>query len=182
VPRGGARPGAGRPKKNADVPTSPSKSQADTKSTTDQKKSSKPHYSKESVIILQKPSFYSSDQKCGIKLEADAVESEAIKWLNEMGSLDQVSPFLIRRYAICEARYLQMEELMSFNDIVEFNLANGINVVSPYAKLKEDYAKDADRALQQIYQVIRDFAKSDSAKEVDPMAAILMGGTPWKRT
>ena len=183
MPSGGARPGAGRPKKPPDAAKTPGKKPAAKKPPAKKPASAARKPKPSSAIVVKTPDFYSDGQTWeSIPLKAADAHKHFTEWLGNRGCLEMVSPFLIEQYVTSVARAVQCESVLSKKPgPVEFNVNSGTNVISPYAKLALEYRKSADRALAQIYQVIRDAGFTEALEAPENTIALLMQGAPsWR--
>lgn len=133
--RGGARKGAGRPKKsNSDIQifNSPESPKKDLKE------------------------FMKAAQKGGYELMAMDVFTDIKDWLKKAGMKKEVPDQLLMLYAMSFARWMQMEERLSKYGFQTQHPTTNQPMASQFIKIAMDYARQTSAAWQQIAQIIKD--------------------------
>ena len=182
MPRGGARPGAGRPKKQSDDPTSTPKKQTPKKSAAVAKPPSKSGMTKSVVVAVNDPSFVVVEQTLNIPMEFEHVRDKTVEWLKAMGVHERINPFVIEEYAICVARVRQLEHEVSLHGADHTSNITGSICETPNSRRIERYMKRADSAMTLMNQAIRDAGLSDALDGYDgPMAMLLQGAPAWRQ-
>ena len=110
MPSGGARPGAGRPKK---LPLDNSDKRASTKENKKPTNDGKP---KGTGGI---PALYLGPQKIGVEMDFESIQSAVVSWLKSMKVFDYIGPGLLEMYVTCLARARQCEQAVSNTGIAE---------------------------------------------------------------
>jgi len=148
--RGGARKGAGRPKKSKTV---------------------------ESVINLAPDEFrdikgfMSSPQKGGYELLAMPAYGEIKSWLRKNELLDLVPDQLIAMYAMSLARWIQIEERLSGRGFQTKHPTTGALMASQFIRISMDYQKQTRECWQQIAALIK--TKEDGKMLEEPSNSLI---------
>ena len=144
--RGGARPGAGRPRKaltekiaegkTAEVMMQP----ADTPSA-------------ETPPVRE---FMQELQRDGTKLLADEVYTETYQWLKERSCEKIVSRQLVEQYAMSISRWIHCEQIVTKYGYISKHPTTGAAIASPYVAMSQNYMKQANQIWNQIFQIVRE--------------------------
>ena len=151
MPSGGRRPGAGRPKKSLAqnlLDGNPSKRPL---------KVLKFNNRKELLESLA-PADYLPELARDVYLAT-------VAWLENTGCLEQIFPGHIEEYALAKARWLEAEGSVTKYGHVAKNTNNGQAVLSPFVSSSLEYSKQADRAWQRIFTVL----KANCTEEFKPI-------------
>ena len=137
--RGGLRPGSGRKPKTANVIT----------------------LTGEELPASEKPlpkikKYLSAKQKGGRPFGARGIFKEMAEYLKAAGCLDAVPVGLIEQYAICVARWIQIEEQISETGFLAKHPTTGGAIASPYISASNVYMRQANYALCQIEAIVRE--------------------------
>lgn len=150
--RGGARPGAGRPRKPLvdkirDGQTSHRK--------TEVMAFDAPVGNLEGLPMPPAKQFLEENQKAGIELEAKQLYEETWDWINERGCASLINPFLVQQYAMASARWIQCERAVSQFGFLAKHPTTGQATRSPYVAMAADYMAQSNRLWAEIFGVIR---------------------------
>jgi len=150
MPRGGTRPGAGRPKKPA------------------AQKILEGNPGRRPIEILdfgeQQKSLPAKPEQLTPK--AEAIYKDVCAWLEKVGCTNGIYPGLIEDYARCKAEWLECESKNTTHGILVKD-QNGKPMLSPLVGAAHQYLKAANEAWQMIYAVIRE-SKLSRWEESDP--------------
>lgn len=163
--RGGARPGAGRPRK----------------SVADKIRDG------EKASVLTKPAnlkgykmppikdFLTEKQRDGTELKAKEVYEETYKWLVDMNCENFVSQQLLEQYSMTVARYIQCEQAVSKLGFIAKHPTTDAPIASPYVKMAQDYNRQATILGNEINQIVKDNAERETVNnpEEDLMEMLL---------
>ena len=149
--RGGARPGAGRPKKAL---------------------TEKIFEGKTAEVMLEPAEltggdippikeFLKAPQKNGQPLIAEEVYSDTYKWLKERGCEHLVSQQLVEQYAMSVSRWVQCENIISQTGMLARHPTTGNAIASPYVSMSQAYMKQINSSWYQIYQIVKENCSSE---------------------
>lgn len=150
--RGGARPGAGRPRKSA----------------------AEKIKNGEKTSVLMKPSklkgykmppvkdFLTEEQRDGTELCAKEVFEQTYEWLVQMNCENFVSQQLLEQYAMTCARYIQCEKAVSKLGFIAKHPTTDAPIASPYVKMAQDYNRQATILGNEINQIVKDNAERET--------------------
>lgn len=133
--RGGARKGAGRPKKsNSDIQifNSPESPKKDLKE------------------------FMKAAQKGGYELMAMDVLADIKAWIKKQGLQNEIPEQLLMMYSMSFARWMQMEERLSLYGFQTKHPTTGQPIASQFIRIAMDYARQTSAAWQQIALIIKE--------------------------
>lgn len=144
--RGGARPGAGRPRKaltekisegkTAEVMMQPAELEA--------------------VDVPPVKEFMTTIQRDGTKLCAKEVFTETYEWLKARGCEKLVSRQLVEQYAMSVSRWIHCEEVVSKTGYIAKHPTTSAPIASPYVSMSQAYLKQASVCWNQIFTVVRE--------------------------
>lgn len=144
--RGGARPGAGRPRKaltekisegkTAEVMMQPAELEA--------------------VDVPPVKEFMTTIQRDGTKLCAKEVFTETYEWLKARGCEKLVSRQLVEQYAMSVSRWIHCEEIVSKTGYIAKHPTTSAPIASPYVSMSQAYLKQASVCWNQIFTVVRE--------------------------
>ena len=144
--RGGARPGAGRPRKalaekiaegkTAEVMMQPAEI--------------------ESAETPPVRDFMTELQRDGTKLLADEVYTETYEWLKERSCEKIVSRQLVEQYAMSISRWIHCEQIVTKYGYISKHPTTGAAIASPYVAMSQNYMKQANQIWNQIFQIVRE--------------------------
>lgn len=100
--------------------------------------------------------FMSEAQKSGIELHATEIYEETWRWLDERGCAHLVQPFLLQRYAMSAARWIQCEKAVSEFGFLAKHPTTGNAIASPYVAMSRDFMNQTSRLWAEIYQIVRE--------------------------
>lgn len=147
--RGGARPGAGRPRKaladkiadgNSGRPITVLPTAANLEG--------------EDMPAIKE--YLTEEQKIGIELEADIIYKYVWNWLKDWKCEKFISPEIIEHYALSAARHIQAEKLISRTGFLAKHPTTGAPIQSPYVAISHSYEKAANQYLFIIQQIIKE--------------------------
>ena len=144
--RGGARPGAGRPRKAL---------------------TEKISEGKRAEIMMQPAELETADippvkefmtmiQRDGTKLCAEEVYTEVYEWLKARSCEKLVSRQLIEQYAMSVSRWIHCEEVVSRTGYIAKHPTTSAPIASPYVAMSQAYLKQANVCWNQIFAVVRE--------------------------
>ena len=134
--RGGARPGAGRPRKALTEKIAEGKSAEVMMQPADI----------ESAETPPVRDFMKELQRDGTKLLADDVYTETYQWLKERSCEKIVSRQLVEQYAMIVTKY----------GYISKHPTTGAAIASPYVAMSQNYMKQANQIWNQIFQIVRE--------------------------
>ena len=155
--RGGARPGAGRPRKALiDKMTEGNSGKRPIRIMTFE------NAIELDGVEMPRPSEYLSDtQRDGTKLQAKEIYEKTWKWLNERNCAKLVSPQLLERYAMTSARWIHIEEQISSTGyLIKYPSVTGA-VASPYVNISVKYMNQANHLWDEIFNIVRENCMGD---------------------
>jgi len=168
---GGARPGAGRPRR--DLKTAIESDVHKSKIKTIQK----PEAVDEVPTVPECKEYLTEAQKTGVELGAKEYYEELWAWLAERKCEHLFQPSYLQNFAMQQARYAQLERMISRIGFVAKN-DKGTLVLNPIEKA----AQDRLRIVNQMYFVIESAVKANSTEAFgglpgfeDPMEKLLSG-------
>ena len=133
--RGGARPGAGRPRKAL---------------------AEKIAEGKTAEVMMQPANIESAEtppvrnfmkelQRDGTKLLADDVYTETYQWLKERSCEKIVSRQLVEQYAMSISRWIHCEQIVTKYGYISKHPTTGAAIASPYVAMSQNYMKQANQ-------------------------------------
>ena len=144
--RGGARAGAGRPRKSladkiaegksAEVMMQPSEI--------------------ESADVPPVREFMQELQRDGTKLMADEVYTETYQWLKERSCEKIVSRQLVEQYAMSISRWIHCEQIVTKYGYISKHPTTNAAIALPYVAMSQNYMKQANQIWNQIFQIVRE--------------------------
>ena len=144
--RGGARPGAGRPRKaltekisegkRAEVMMQPAELKA--------------------ADIPPVKEFMTMIQRDGTKLYAEEVYKNVYEWIKARGCAELVSEYLIEQYAMTVSRWIHCEEVISKTGYIAKHPTTSAPIASPYVAMSQSYLKQANICWNQIFTIVRE--------------------------
>lgn len=163
--RGGARPGAGRPRKaladkiqdgqKAEVMMVP----ADLKGT-------------DTPPIRD---FLTEEQRDGTRLCSEEIYAETYKWLKDRKCDALVSRQLVEQYAMSVGRWIHCEQTISRTGYLAKHPTTGQAIASPYVAMAQSYMKQVNTIWNEIYQIVKEnCSESFSGSPQDDVMAMLL--------
>ena len=150
--RGGARPGAGRPRKPL----------------AEKIREGQTSHRKTEIMAFDAPiqdltgaemppvkHFLDEEQKAGIELEAKQLYIETWDWISARGCAHLINPFLVQQYAMAAARWIQCERAVSQFGFLARHPTTSQAIRSPYVSMAADYMAQSNRLWAEIFGVIR---------------------------
>lgn len=95
-------------------------------------------------------------QKDGKALVAGEIFKDTWKWLHERGCSSLVSPQLLERYAMSEARWIQCEEAITEFGFLAKHPTTGNAIQSPYVAMGQNYMTQTNRLWIEIFQIVKE--------------------------
>ena len=171
--RGGARPGAGRPKKALAEKIAAGNPGGRTLT-----QISVPDDLPDLVgADMPKPSeILSAKQRNGKPLGADKIYRDTWLWLKGFRCERLVSPATIEQYAMSVARWIQCEEAISAYGLLgKHPTVSNSPIQSPFVAMSQSFMKQAQQIWAQIYQVVRENCSEEVTLngEMDMMEQLL---------
>jgi len=179
MPRGGARPGAGRPKR--DPGAAPARKSLTTAKKPSPPKAAAPPASKKTAGGDAFPALFIGPQKIEIPMDYESIYAAVGAWLKKEHIYEHIDPGLLELYVTCLARVRQYEQAVSKAGIVETNIVSGQKYESPLSKAAREYMKRAQAAEAQIHEVIRRVSGESEAGGASDLAKLLGGAAPWRK-
>ncbi|MBK5253487.1 MAG: terminase [Peptostreptococcaceae bacterium] len=105
--------------------------------------------------------FLKDNQKIGIDLYAEEIYKETWEWLSKRGCAVLVSPFLLQRYAMSSARWIQCEKAVSQYGFLAKHPTTGNAIASPYVAMSRDFMSQTNRLWAEVYQIVRENCSSE---------------------
>ena len=133
--RGGARPGAGRPRKALTEKIAEGKSAEVMMQPTDIESAETPPVRE----------FMQELQRDGTKLLADEVYTETYQWLKERSCEKIVSRQLVEQYAMSISRWIHCEQIVTKYGYISKHPTTGAAIASPYVAMSQNYMKQANQ-------------------------------------
>jgi len=161
MPSGGARAGAGRKRKPAEL------------------KILEGNRGKRAIEVLtfddspdipDEPPEYFSDL-------AKKIYKDLLAWLKSIGCTEGILPYNIEEYAFCKARWIECEQKNSTHGLL-IKDEKGKATLSPFVTAAQNYLRDTNEVWAKIYAVIRESKLSrwdDNSPNDDVMAKLLKG-------
>ena len=144
--RGGARPGAGRPRKALTEKIAEGKTAEVMMQPTDMESTETPPVRE----------FMQELQRDGTKLLADDVYTETYQWLKERSCEKIVSRQLVEQYAMSISRWIHCEQIVTKYGYISKHPTTGAAIASPYVAMSQNYMKQANQIWNQIFQIVRE--------------------------
>lgn len=108
------------------------------------------------VAMPKIKAYLNEKQKNGKPLGARKIFRDMFDYLAAIGCAEFVPTGLIEQYAICTARWIQLEEEISANGFLAKHPTTGGAIRSPYIDAAQDYMKQANQALFQINGIVKE--------------------------
>jgi hypothetical protein len=145
--RGGARPGAGQPKKSLAEKIISGKeklSQIDISENIE-------------GVDMPKPAEYLSEkQRDGKPLGADEIYTKVCKWLKKLGCEKLVNPTLVEQYAMTVARWIQCEEAITKLGFLGRHATTKNPCQSPFVHMSQNYMRQSTILWANIQQIVKE--------------------------
>lgn len=174
--RGGARPGAGRPKKALSEKIA-SGNPGGRALTQIKVPDDLPDLVGED---MPKPSeILSAKQRDGKPLGADKIYRDTWLWLKGFKCERLVSPATIEQYAMSVARWIQCEEaITAYGLLGKHPTVSNSPIQSPFVAMSQSFMKQAQQIWAQIYQIVRENCSEEVTLtgEIDMMEQLLRQG------
>ena len=103
---------------------------------------------------------------------AIAIYDNTVKWLKDLGCLDETPLHLIEEYALCKARWIECEMELQRGGLSSEHPTTRIPTKSYYTDIGMTYLKQADVAYNAILEIVKASAER-TASESDPMELLL---------
>lgn len=100
--------------------------------------------------------YLNAKQRNGKPLGARRIYRDMFDYLAGIGCAEVVPSALIEQYAICTARWIQLEEEVSATGFLAKHPTTGGAIQSPYINAAQDYMKQANQALFQINAIVKE--------------------------
>ena len=157
---GGARTGAGRPRKSATLKM--------LEGNPGRRKIEIVDYS--GVELPSEPPAYLSD-------EAKEIYKTVYEWLKELGCTKGILPYNLEEYAFCKARWLECERMNTQHGLLVKD-QNGKPMASPFVTMAQQYLKQTNEVWNKIYLVVREskLIKWDETNPNNDIMEKLLGG------
>lgn len=160
---GGARPGAGRPKK------------AVTQKILEGNPGKRPievvNFTTDNGLELpsEPPSYLSA--------KAKEIYKTVYAWLKSIGCTQGILPYNLEEYAFCKARWLECEDMNTKHGLLVKD-QNGKPMPSPFVGMAQQYLKQTNEVWSKIYIVVREskLSKWDETNPNDDIMEKLLGG------
>ena len=111
---------------------------------------------------MPKPSrFMAAKQKNGQKNQATAIYKKTWNWLHERGCSALISPDLLEKYAMNTARWIQCEEAISEYGFLAKHPTTGNAMQSPYVAMSNNYCTIASSLWREIFQIVKENCSSE---------------------
>lgn len=162
MPSGGARPGAGRPRKPVEekiLEGNPGKRAIEVLD-----------FNKSDVELPKEPPAYLSK-------EAKEIYKTVYDWLVKIDCTKGILPYNLEEYAFCKARWMECENMNTQHGLLVKD-PNGKAIPSPFVTMAAQYLKQANEAWTKIYVVIRESKLShwDTTNPNDDIMERILGG------
>ena len=158
--RGGARTGAGRPKKALSeklAAGNPGGRKLGVLSIPDGMEGAE----LEGVDMPPVKEYLSAKQRDGTELCAADVFRSTWAWLKKLGCERMVNPQLIEHYAMSVARWLQCEQAITEYGFLGKHPTTGTPIQSPYVSMSQSFMKQTNVAWMQIFQIVKENCTED---------------------
>ena len=170
---GGARIGAGRPRRNLQTAIENNVHKSKIKTTKKPKNSDYDNI----PTIPECKEYLLETQKTGVELGAKEYFEELWKWLAERNCEHLFQPSYLQNFAMQQARYAQLERMISRLGFVAKN-DKGVLVLNPIEKA----VQDRQRIVNQMYFVIKSAVEANTTEAFnglpgfeDPLEKLLSG-------
>jgi hypothetical protein len=100
--------------------------------------------------------FMSAPQKVGVELKAKDVAEQTWRWLKARGCANLINPMQLEEYAMCIARWIQCEMIISDKGFLAKHPTTGNPVTSPYVTAAQNFMRQANSIWFMIFQVVRE--------------------------
>ena len=150
--RGGARPGAGRKKKQK--PEIPEKVTQNV-ILSDAERDSFPRFNR---------LLYDAEGTLSVK-EAEDVYYSVFKYARDNGAEKRIPKELVELFAVTYSRWVQAERQISANGFISSHPTTGADCKSPLVAVSNTYSKQAQNYWYSIWIVIKDGEASDSGDD-----------------
>ena len=161
--RGGARPGAGRPRKAA--------AQKVLEGNPGHRPIEVVTLSAEGVELPSEPPEYLSER-------AKEIYRTVYAWLKSIGCTSGILPYNLEEYAFCKARWLGCEEMNTKHGLLVKDPVSGKAMPSPFVAMAQQYLRQTNDVWSKIYLVVREskLTKWDEKNPNDDIMEKLLGG------
>lgn len=166
--RGGLRPGAGRKNKSLDSKI------LDGRDASFIPEGNFEINEDDELEIPRHNEFLDAFQKDGSKLAASKIYKQTYKWLKTVGCDKLVSQPLVEQYAMAYARYIYFENMTSQKGCLAPHPTTKLPTTAPWVTMGQNYAKQANIAWAQIYQVVRENASESFTNNPDDEMELLL--------
>lgn len=121
------------------------------------------------IEIPEKPPDYLVD-------EAKRVYTKTLEWLKSIGCSQGIMPYHLEEYAVNKAHWLECERAVTTRGVIMKDPTNGKPIVSPYVVAAQSYLKLTNDVWAKIYAVIREskLTKWDDKNPNDDIMARLL--------
>ena len=147
MPKGGKRPGAGRPKKALEEKVLEGNPGRRTLTVLE---------FKPSEAEIPTPPEYLVDAAGGVDKYPGATDifERVTEWLEQTGCLRLIPPEHITEYSLLKARWLECEAKNARHGLLAKHPTSGQPIISPYVRMGIDYLKAADAAWNKIWAIV----------------------------
>lgn len=128
MPSGGARPGAGRPKKSA------------AQKVLEGNLGKRPI----EVVDLADGVELPSEPPTYLSAKAKEIYRTVYAWLKSVGCTKGILPYNLEEYAFCKARWLECEEMNTKHGLLVKDPTNGKAMPSPFVAMAQQYLKQTN--------------------------------------
>ena len=149
--RGGARPGAGRPRKPL-----AEKIQNGNPGRRPLEVVSFPVVALSGADMPPPQEYLTAKQKDGGATIAVEVYEKTWRWLKERGCAHLIPPQVLENYAQTVGRWVQCEEAISTYGFLSKHPTTGVPIPSPFVTMSQSFMKQANNLWYQIYQIMRE--------------------------
>ncbi len=167
--RGGARPGAGRKKKDVSIKIAEGKILGANEA-----------LPKVLDLIggeMPKPAaFLKKIQKDGKSLGATQIYADVWTWIYKKGCADLIRKEKIEAFALCYARFAQCERAISEYGLLGKHPTTGGAIASPYVAMSQTYLNQANRLWEEISSLVRQYSEGADTQGDDMMEHLLERG------
>jgi len=105
--------------------------------------------------------FLSAKQKDGKDLLAAEVYEDTWRWLNDRGCARLIPAQMVEQYAVAISRWIQCEESVTEYGFLARHPTTGNAIPSPYVAMSQSYSKQANNLWFQIQQIVKENCASE---------------------
>lgn len=162
MPSGGARAGAGRPRKAATL--------RELEGNPGHRPIEVVKFGSDGMELPETPPAY-------LSAKAKEIYKTVYTWLQSVGVTKGILPYNLEEYAFCKARWLECEDMNTKHGLLVKD-QNGKPMPSPFVAMAQQYLKQTNEVWTKIYLVVREskLSKWDDANPNDDIMEKLLGG------